>query len=62
MADPKGFMKIGMKPAGNRPVHERTGDYSEVEQVLNSEDRSSRLHAAWIVASHSVTGAARWTT
>ncbi len=32
-------MKIGKKPAGNRPVHERTGDYSEVEQVLNSEDR-----------------------
>jgi glutamate synthase (NADPH/NADH) small chain len=39
MGDPKGFLKIGMKPAGNRPVHERTGDYSEVEQVLNSEDR-----------------------
>jgi glutamate synthase (NADPH/NADH) small chain len=39
MGDPKGFMKIGIKPAGNRPVHERTGDYSEVEQVLNSEDR-----------------------
>jgi glutamate synthase (NADPH/NADH) small chain len=39
MADPKGFLKIGMKPAGNRPVHERIGDYSEVEQVLNSEDR-----------------------
>ena len=32
-------MKIGKKPAGNRLVHERTGDYSEVEQVLNSEDR-----------------------
>ena len=32
-------MKIGRKPAGNRPVHERIGDYSEVEQVLNSEDR-----------------------
>jgi len=39
MGDPKGFLKTGMKPAGNRPVHERTGDYSEVEQVLNSEDR-----------------------
>jgi glutamate synthase (NADPH/NADH) small chain len=39
MGDPKGFMKIGKKPAGNRPVQERTGDYSEVEQVLNSEDR-----------------------
>ncbi len=39
MADPKGFMKIKMKPAGNRPVYERIRDYSEVEQVLNSEDR-----------------------
>ncbi|MFH0756303.1 MAG: glutamate synthase subunit beta [Bacteroidota bacterium] len=39
MADPRGFMKIGKKPAGNRPVHERISDYSEVEQVLNSEDR-----------------------
>jgi glutamate synthase (NADPH/NADH) small chain len=39
MGDPKGFLRIGKKPAGNRPVHERTGDYSEVEQVLNSEDR-----------------------
>lgn len=39
MGDPKGFMKIGKKPAGNRPVHERISDYSEVEQVLNSEDR-----------------------
>ncbi len=28
-----------MKPAGNRPVQERIKDYSEVEQVLNSEDR-----------------------
>lgn len=32
-------MKIKQKFAGNRPVHERTADYSEVEQVLNSEDR-----------------------
>jgi len=39
MGDPKGFLKIKQKPAGNRPIHERTGDYSEVEQVLNSEDR-----------------------
>ncbi|MDF1574306.1 MAG: glutamate synthase subunit beta [Bacteroidales bacterium] len=39
MGDPKGFLKIKKKPAGNRPVHERTDDYSEVEQVLNSEDR-----------------------
>jgi len=39
MGDPKGFIKIKKKPAGNRPVHERIDDYSEVEQVLNSEDR-----------------------
>ena len=39
MADPRGFMKIKMKPAGNRPIHERVTDYSEVEQTLNSEDR-----------------------
>ena len=39
MADPRGFIKIKQKPAGNRPIHERIDDYSEVEQVLNSEDR-----------------------
>ncbi len=44
MGDPKGFMKISMKPAGNRPVHERIRDFSEVEQTLNSEDR--RLQAS----------------
>ena len=39
MADPSGFIKIKKKDAGNRPVNERTCDFSEVEQVLNSEDR-----------------------
>jgi glutamate synthase (NADPH/NADH) small chain len=39
MADPTGFLKIRRKEAGNRPIHERICDYSEVEQVLNSEDR-----------------------
>ena len=39
MGDPKGFLKIKKKPAGMRPIYERTDDYSEVEQVLNSEDR-----------------------
>lgn len=39
MTDPRGFIKIKQKPAGNRPIHERIDDYSEVEQVLNSEDR-----------------------
>ncbi len=44
MVDPRGFIKIAKKPAGNRPVHERIRDFSEVEQTLNSEDR--RLQAS----------------
>jgi glutamate synthase (NADPH/NADH) small chain len=39
MADINGFLKIKKKEAGNRPINERVGDHSEVEQVLNSEDR-----------------------
>ncbi|MGB8489486.1 MAG: glutamate synthase subunit beta [Bacteroidales bacterium] len=39
MGDINGFLKIKRKEAGNRPVHERICDYSEVEQILNSEDR-----------------------
>ncbi|MCU0473230.1 MAG: glutamate synthase subunit beta [Bacteroidales bacterium] len=39
MADITGFLKIKRKEAGNRPLHERKCDFSEVEQVLNSEDR-----------------------
>lgn len=39
MADITGFLKIKRKDAGNRPLHERICDHSEVEQVLNSEDR-----------------------
>ncbi|MCJ7447244.1 MAG: glutamate synthase subunit beta [Bacteroidales bacterium] len=39
MADVTGFLKIKRKEAGNRPLHERIYDYSEVEQTLNSEDR-----------------------
>ena len=39
MADVTGFLKIKRKEAGNRPLNERVRDYSEVEQVLNSEDR-----------------------
>lgn len=39
MGDITGFLKIKRKDAGNRPVHERICDFSEVEQVLNSEDR-----------------------
>jgi len=39
MADPTGFLKVRRKEAGNRPIVERVADFSEVEQVLNSEDR-----------------------
>ena len=39
MADVSGFLKIKRKEAGNRPLNERICDHSEVEQVLNSEDR-----------------------
>jgi glutamate synthase (NADPH) small chain len=39
MADINGFLKIKRKEAGNRPLNERVNDHSEVEQVLNSEDR-----------------------
>ncbi len=39
MADVTGFLKIKRKEAGNRPLHERVCDFSEVEQTLNSEDR-----------------------
>lgn len=39
MGDITGFLKIKRKDAGNRPVIERICDYSEIEQILNSEDR-----------------------
>ena len=39
MTDIHGFLKYKRKEAGNRPKHERINDHSEVEQVLNSEDR-----------------------
>ena len=39
MGDITGFLKVRRKEAGNRPVNERICDYSEVEQILNSEDR-----------------------
>lgn len=44
MADPRGFLKIARKEAGNRPVSDRIHDFGEVEQTLNSEDR--KLQAA----------------
>jgi glutamate synthase (NADPH) small chain len=39
MGDISGFLKIKRKEAGNRPLNERICNHSEVEQVLNSEDR-----------------------
>jgi len=39
MGDPKGFLRIQRKEAGNRPVSERIYDFAEVEQTLNTEDR-----------------------
>jgi glutamate synthase (NADPH/NADH) small chain len=44
MGDPKGFMNIARKEAGNRPVQDRIFDFGEVEQTLNTEDR--KLQAA----------------
>ena len=39
MGDPKGFLNVKRKDAGNRPIKERIYDYGEVEQTLNEEDR-----------------------
>ena len=39
MTDITGFLKIPRKDAGNRALHERIADHSEVEQTLNTEDR-----------------------
>ncbi|MDP4223295.1 MAG: glutamate synthase subunit beta [Bacteroidota bacterium] len=39
MGDITGFIKVKRKEAGNRLINERICDHSEVEQVLNSEDR-----------------------
>jgi len=39
MGNPKGFITIGRKPAGYRPLHERIKDFGEVEQTLNEQDR-----------------------
>lgn len=39
MGDITGFLKIKRKEAGDRPVVERICDFSEIEQILNSEDR-----------------------
>lgn len=42
MGKPTGFMEIGRKESGYRPVQERIFDYGEVEQTLNDEDRKAQ--------------------
>jgi glutamate synthase (NADPH) small chain len=42
MGKPTGFIEISRKDSGYRPVHERIGDYGEVEQTLNEEDRRAQ--------------------
>lgn len=39
MGNPKGFMTIGRKEAGYRPLNDRIYDYGEVEQTLDDKDR-----------------------
>jgi len=39
MGNPKGFMEVGRKVGGYRPVDERIKDFSEVEQNLDEKDR-----------------------
>jgi glutamate synthase (NADPH) small chain len=42
MGKPTGFMEITRKDSGYRPVQERIGDYGEVEQTLNDDDRKAQ--------------------
>ena len=42
MGNPKAFLTIPRQEAGYRPVHERIHDFGEVEQTLNSKDRSTQ--------------------
>jgi glutamate synthase (NADPH/NADH) small chain len=39
MGNPKAFLTIPRQEAGYRPIRDRIGDFSEVEQTLNSNDR-----------------------
>lgn len=39
MGNPRGFIEVSKKLSGNRPVNERIDDYSEVEQMLDDQDR-----------------------
>jgi len=42
MGNPKAFLTIHRQEAGYRPIHERIGDFTEVEQTLNSSDRRTQ--------------------
>jgi len=42
MGKPTGFMEISRKESGYRPIQERIGDYGEVEQTLNEDDRRAQ--------------------
>jgi glutamate synthase (NADPH/NADH) small chain len=42
MGNPKAFLTVRRQEAGYRPVLERIGDFSEVEQTLNSNDRRTQ--------------------
>lgn len=42
MGKPTGFMEISRKEGGYRPIQERVGDFGEVEQTLNDEDRRAQ--------------------
>jgi glutamate synthase (NADPH/NADH) small chain len=39
MGNPKAFIKIKRKDGGYRPISERIGDFGEVEQTLDEQDR-----------------------
>ena len=55
MGNPKGFIEIPRKNAGYRPVNERIADFSEVEQILNTNDRilqASRCMACGVPFCH----------
>jgi len=42
MGNPKAFLTVPRKEAGNRPIHDRIRDFGEVEQTLNTRDRQEQ--------------------
>jgi glutamate synthase (NADPH/NADH) small chain len=39
MGNPKGFMTVARRDAGNRPIRDRIADFGEVEQTLDEQER-----------------------